>query len=316
MFINATGYYVPQQRIYNDYFERLGIGITNDWIVQRTGIISRSKTGDDENINTMGLMAVRNALPQLPYAIKEVDLIITSTYSPYDMVADPAHLVQREYSIENTRCIMVSAGCTSFVNSLEVVESYFASGKAHKALIVGGDNNTALSDESDPKTCPLWGDASVAYFLSAERVTENDYEIIDIFNQSLATLGKGPDGIRLCISGNRLIKMPEGKDVFVQACTYMPKFVAFLLERHGLQLDDLSYFIGHQANLRILNHIAKAYKFPKEKILSNIEELGNTGSSSCALVFAQNIDKFKRNNLVSISVFGGGYSAGACLIRI
>ena len=96
----------------------------------------------------------------------------------------------------------------------------------------------------------------------------------------------------------------------------MPKNAKRLLEKRGYTLDDLSYFIGHQANLRILKNIASNIRMPDEKILSNIEELGNTGSASCALVFAQHIDRFKKNDLVCITVFGGGYSAGACLIRI
>ena len=110
--------------------------------------------------------------------------------------------------------------------------------------------------------------------------------------------------------------MPEGKDVFLQACTYMPQNALRLLTHHGYTFDDLSYFIGHQANMRILKNIATSNSIPEEKILSNIAELGNTGSASSALVYAQNRERFRTGDLVCLSVFGGGYSAGATLIKV
>jgi 3-oxoacyl-[acyl-carrier-protein] synthase-3 len=98
MFINATGFYVPKERVHNDYFFKVN-GLTSEWIEQRTGIITRSKAKPEENINTMSLDAVRNALPRLPYDISETDLIISASYSPYDTVATAAHEVQRAYRI-------------------------------------------------------------------------------------------------------------------------------------------------------------------------------------------------------------------------
>jgi len=263
----------------------------------------------------MSLQAVRNTLPLLPYDIKDVDLIISSTYSPYDTVGTAAHVVQREYSIMNAKAFLLSSACSSFSNALEVVEGYFAMGKAHKALIIGSDKNSAYSNEDDFKAGHLWGDAAVAFFISNERVSENDFEILEIYTEALGCTGKGPEGIQLRPRDGG-IHMPEGKDVFVRACTIMPNNARRLLEHNGYTFDDMTYFIGHQANLRILNNIAANLHIPPYKMLSNIEELGNTGSSSCALVFAQNCYRFKKGDLICISVFGGGYSAGACLIRI
>ena len=314
MFINATGFYIPEERVTNEYFSKL-TGLTDEWIIQRTGIKTRSRAKADENINTMSVDAVKNALPALPYDIKEVDLIISSTYSPFDTVGTAAHVVQQQFGIETAKAFTMSSACSSFMNAIEVVEGYFASGKAHKALIIGGDKNSAYSNEGDPKAGHLWGDAAVAFFISKERVTDNDYEILDVYTEALGCMGKGPEGIQLRPRDGGIF-MPEGKDVFIQACTYMPKNALFLLKKRGYSFDDLSYFVGHQANMRILKNIANNIKLDEEKILSNIEELGNTGSASCALVFAQNLSKFKKGNLVCISVFGGGYSAGACLIKI
>ena len=314
MYINATGFYVPEQRIPNAYYtEKTGLG--NEWIVQRTGIRTRSRAGADENINTMGLEAIHDALPRLPYDIHEVDLLIAATYSPYDTVGTAAHVAQHRYAIPHAKAFMLSSACSSFINALEVAEGYFAMRKARRALIIGGDKNTAYSNDDDPKSGHLWGDAAVAFFLSNERVAETDSEILDVYTEALGTVGKGPESIQLRPRDGG-IRMPEGKDVFLQACTYMPQNALRLLQGHGYTFDDLSYLIGHQANMRILRNIASSNHIPEEKILSNIAELGNTGSASSALVFAQNRERFQRGDLVCLTVFGGGYSAGATLIRI
>lgn len=313
MFINATGVYVPEERVPNQHFLELN-GLTSEWIEQRTGIKTRSKAAPEENINTMGLEAIRDALPKLPYDITEVDLIILASYSPFDTVATGAHIAQREFNITDAKALYLSSACSSFVNALEVVEGYFAMNKATKALIISADKNSAYYNETDPKAGHLWGDAAAAFFISKERMTEQDGEVVEIFTQGLGHLGKGPEGVQLRPRDGGIM-MPEGRDVFIQACTYMPKNILFLLEKNGFTLDDLTYFIGHQANMRIMANIAKQLDLPEEKFLHNIEELGNTGSVSSALVYAQNMDLYKKGDLVGLTVFGGGYSAGACLVK-
>lgn len=313
MYINATGFYVPEGRVHNDYFLNVN-GLTNEWITQRTGIVTRSKAAEDENLNTMGLAAIKDALPKLPYDISEVDLIIAASYSPYDTVATVAHVAQREFNITHAKALYLSSACSSFINALEVMEGYFAMGKASKALIISADKNSAYSNESDPKAGHLWGDAAAAFFISKEQCKEGEGKILEVFTQGLGHLGKGPGGVQLRPKDGGIM-MPEGKDVFIQACTYMPKNILYLLEKNNLSLDRLTYFIGHQANMRIMSNIAKQLELPEEKFLHNIEELGNTGSVSSALVYAQNTGLYKKGDLIGITVFGGGYSAGACLIQ-
>lgn len=313
MFINATGFYVPEERVDNQHFLELN-GLTSEWIEQRTGIRTRSKAKPEENINTMSLEALREALPKLPYDITEVDLIVSASYSPYDTVATAAHTAQHMYHIAGAKALYLSSACSSFLNALEVVEGYFAMGKAKKALILSADKNSAYANETDPKAGHLWGDAAAAFFLSKERVSERDAEIVEIYTMGLGDLPKAMEAVHLRPRDGG-ISMPEGRDVFMQACTYMPRNVLSLLEKNGYTLDDLSYFIGHQANMRIMANIAKQLSLPEEKFLHNIEELGNTGSVSSALVYAQNEKRFQKGDLIAITVFGGGYSTGACLIK-
>ena len=259
MFINATGFYVPEERVDNQHFLELN-GLTSEWIEQRTGIRSRSKAKAEENINTMSMEAVRNALPKLPYDITDVDLIVSASYSPYDTVATAAHLAQHEFHIENAKALYLSSACSSFLNALEVVEGYFAMGKATKALILSADKNSAYYNETDPKAGHLWGDAAAAFFISKERVSEKDSEIVEVYTQGLGYLGKAPDAVHLrpCDGG---IMMPEGRDVFINACHYMIEGLNAVTNSQGIKLTDLKFIASHQANKRIMSTVARQLDF-------------------------------------------------------
>ena len=189
MFINATGYYIPTERVQNDYFFKIN-GLSSDWILQRTGIKSRSKASKEEDHNSMGLAAIENAILNLSYDIKDVDLIVSASYSPQDTVATLAHVAQQKYDIDDMKAVYISSACSSFVNGLEIIEGYFCSGKAEKALIVCSEHNTYYSNESDPKSGHLWGDAAVAFFVSKEKISDSDMEIKCIYTRGLGMLAK------------------------------------------------------------------------------------------------------------------------------
>lgn len=313
MYINSIGFYVPSQRISNDYFLDVN-GLTSDWIVQRTGINTRSKTNPGEGHDSMGLAAIENALLSLPYDVKEVDLIVSAAYSAYDTVATLAHVAQRRFDIDGAKAVYASAACSSFINGMEIIEGYFASGKATKALLICSEHNTYYSNESDPKSGHLWGDAAVAYFISKEKVAETDWRILNVFTQGLGNIGKGPDGVKLRPKEDG-ITMPDGRDVFIHACRYMIHALNKSLEQTNLQIEDMAYLICHQANKRIVAQVAHQLNKPMTSFINNIEELGNTGSASAPLVLAQNRDKIKTGEKVALIVFGGGYSCGSLIVE-
>ncbi len=313
MFFNSIGYYIPETRVPNDYFLEVN-GLTSDWIYQRTGILTRSKATEKETMDMMCIEAVKDAATQLPYPITDVDLIIFASYTPSDTVATTAHVIQREFQIEKAKVFFLSSACSSAINAMEIISSFFDTGKATKALLVTADRNSTYSNESDPKSGHLWGDAAAAFFFSNTSYSEQNFKVIDILSQGLGHVGHGPNGVFLNpkIGG---LKMPYGKDVFMQACIYIAQNARDITSKNGYSISDISYFIGHQANMRILKYVAKDLGIPEEKSLNNIKELGNTGSVSSLLVFAQHYPKFVKGDLICVSVFGGGYSAGSCLIK-
>lgn len=313
MYINTMGYYVPDGRVGNEHFLAVN-GLESDWIEQRTGIKSRSKAGEGENVDTMGIKSVENALSSLPYDIKDVNLIVAAHYCAYDTVATLAHQVQREFGINGAKAVYVSSACSSFINGLEVIEGYFASGKADKAILVSSEHNTYYSNESDPKSGHLWGDGAVAYFISKERQSDGDIRILDIYSEGLGDIGKGSGGVRLRPKEDG-IAMSDGRDVFIHACRYMIHALNKSLASTGLDKEDISRFICHQANKRIVAQVAHQLEIPLSRFENNIEELGNTGSASAALVLAQKVEEIEKGEKIALMVFGGGYSCGCFIVE-
>lgn len=313
MYINSMGCYVPSTRIDNDHFLEVN-GLTSDWILQRTGISTRSKCAVGENQHTMAVEAVDAAMQALPYPVTDVDLIIGAGYAVYDSVATTAHIVQQHWGISEAKAMYLTSACSSFLNALETVEAFFMAGKASKALIVCSEHNTYYSNESDPKSGHLWGDGAVAWFLSKERMAETDWEVLSVVTHGLGHVSKGPAGVRLRPREDG-ITMPDGRDVFINACRYMVSSLGEAVDMAGTTMEEIRYIAPHQANMRIVAQVAHQLSLPMDRFINNIQELGNTGSASAAIVLTQRKDDVRQGDLVGLTVFGGGYSCGAAIIR-
>lgn len=313
MYINHIAHYIPSERVHNEYFKDVN-GLSDSWIFERTGIRTRSKAAEGETTNTMAVEVVKRSLKSLPYDIKEIDLIIGASYSPYDTVATIAHAVQREFDIDNAQAIYVSSACSSLINALEIAEGYLAMEKAKKILIVASEHNTSYSDETCEKSGHLWGDGATAIYISDEPVGDKPAEVLNIYTKGLGHIGKSTDAVYLT-PGEEGLKMPDGRDVFIHACQYMRQALEEVLDAKGLDINDLDFIVPHQANQRIIANLARQLKLDESMILSNIQELGNTGSASTGICLSQNMNKIKKGNLIGITVFGGGYSTGAALIQ-
>ncbi len=314
MFINKISHYLPNEVIGNEYFTKLN-NLSSDWIIARTGIHERRRTSEGENTSTMAVNAVEALLADAPYSKNEIDLIVGATYTPYDTIVTLAHAVQHQLQIPDIPVVSVSSACSSLLNAIEVVEGYFAMNKASKALVVVSDNNSAYNNETDTVSGHLWGDGASAMLISKKRQSENDLFIRDLKTGGAATHEKAMEAVVLRPNARGVV-MPHGRDVFIHACTYMPKVSQEVLQRCGLSIEDISYIIPHQANHRISLNIIGTMGIPEEKLLSNIQELGNTGCAGCAIALSENRHRFKKGEKLIVTVFGGGYSYGAMLIEV
>ncbi len=313
MYINAASHYLPATTVPNEYYVNL-VGLSDEWIYKRSGIRSRTRANTGENTNTMAVEAAKSAIDRLPYPVEDIDLIVGATYTPYDTVGTLAHAVQRFLHIPEARVVSISSACSSFLNAVEIVEGYFATNKARKALVVASEHNSAFSDDRDEQSGHLWGDGAGAIFISREKVSPEDIEILDVNTTGLGHIGKGIEGVYLRPNEGGL-KMPFGKDVFVNACKYMVSEVKNILNKNHLALEEIVHLIPHQANSRIVAHVIDGLKLHAGEVIMNIEQTGNTGCASTMLALSQHWKRFLKNELIVVTVFGGGYSSGAMLLK-
>jgi 3-oxoacyl-[acyl-carrier-protein] synthase-3 len=313
MYINAASHYLPLKTIPNEYYTKL-TGLADEWIFKRSGIRSRTRADASENTNSMSVEATKAGIDRLPYSVKEIDLIVGATYTPYDTVGTLAHAVQRFFHIPEARVVSVSSACSSFLNAVEIVEGYFATNKARRAIVVASEHNSAYSDDMDTQSGHLWGDGAAALFLSKEKVSEEDIEILDVNTTGLGHVGLGTEGVYLRPNQGGL-KMPFGKDVFANACKRMVTEVKAILLKNRLTAEEIVHLIPHQANSRIIAQLVDALGLHNGELIMNIERTGNTGCASTAIAISQNWKRFLKAQLIAVAVFGGGYSSGAMLLR-
>ncbi|MBX0292655.1 ketoacyl-ACP synthase III [Hymenobacter sp. HSC-4F20] len=314
MYIHQVAAYLPAEIITNEHFTRLN-GLSHEWITERTGIQTRRKAASEENTNTMALEVTRRVLAQTS-AVQpgEVDLIVGGTYTPHDTIYTVAHAVQRELNVSDIPVVSISSACSSLLNAVEIVEGYFALGKARRALVVVSEHNTAYNNEQDTVAGHLWGDGAAALLLTQERLAPTDLHVRTVLTGGAGNVGKADHAVTLKPVAKGIV-MPHGKDVFLHACTYMTRVTQQVMERNALSVADISYLIPHQANLRITKNVLQQLGLSDDRAVSNIEELGNTGCAGAAIALADTWDRLQPGNKVVVTVFGGGYSYGAMLLE-
>jgi 3-oxoacyl-[acyl-carrier-protein] synthase-3 len=314
VYIHQVAAYLPDYVVTNEHFTRLN-GLASDWIIERTGIRERRKAGPGENTNTMAIEATRRALAQAPnFPADTVDLIVGATYTPHDTIYTLAHAVQRDLGVNEIPVVSISSACSSLLNAIEIVEGYFAMGKASRAIVVVSEHNTAYNNEQDTMAGHLWGDGASTLLISKERLAPTDLRIAEVVTGGAAVVGKADEAVTLKPVEKGIV-MPHGRDVFTHACTYMARVTEQLLERQHLTVADITYLIPHQANLRITKNVLKQLDMPAERAVSNIEQLGNTGCAGAAIGLGDTWNLLREGDRVIITVFGGGYSYGAMLLE-
>ncbi len=314
MYIHHVAHYYPENRVPNAFFTELN-GLTDEWLQSRTGISERRKAGEDENVQTLALEAVKRGLEGIPYEKEDIDLIVAATYTPFDTIATLGHAVQRLINKPHIPVLSLSTACSSLLNALEVAQGYMAMGKSRRSLVVAADHNTAYARLDDPKSGHLWGDGAVAYFISDEAMpSRKNLEVLDLTTGGAACVGEGLEGVVLQPRHGGL-RMPHGRDVFIHAVQYMSRITQELLNKHNISIDEVAYFAPHQANYRISKKVAQDLGLSIEKVLSNIQYLGNTGAAGCGIAISENWEKFQADDIIVNAVFGGGYSYGGMLMK-
>lgn len=319
--ILAAQHYVPKTIVTNN--QLASVMETNDaWIVNHTGIKTRHFSMDGENTSDLAAKAAQKVLAQVKYDAKDVDLIIISTITPDAQTPATAAIVQAKIGATNAWAYDISTACAGFVFALSTADKFIKSGMYKSALVISAEVNTKMMDFTDRTSAVFFGDGAGAALLVADDQANN------IQAESLHTMGDSEtihSGRTYPITAIKASNYPktdaffqEGRSVFEFATTTVPKHIEAFLTTANLTVDDVDYYITHQANLRIIEKIATQLGQPIEKFWHNVEYYGNTSSAGIAMAFAEllNTGVNLTGKKIVLTGFGAGLSYGSILLEL
>lgn len=319
----GSGGYSPERVVTNESFEHL-VEHADEWIFSRTGIRERRFAREDQATSDLATIAAQNALQAAGISADEIDCIVLGTSTPDMILPATACIVQANIGARNAFAFDINAVCSSFVFALEVADNFIKCGKYKTILAIGADTYSKILNFDDKGSGPLFGDGGGAAVLRASDVPGKG-----ILCSYMRSDGTGWPLIQVPSSGSRKPITAEtiasrentfqmaGKQVYVFATEVIPEIIVELCKKAGVEPSDLTYIIPHQANVRMIDFIAKKFGYAKERFLLNLDRCGNTSAASVALVLAENMNNgtIKPGDLVLTMGFGGGLSWGGLLIR-
>lgn len=315
--IIGTGSSLPVKNITNDDLSKI-VDTSDEWIRPRTGIINR-RVAVEETTTSMAYNASLSAIDSAGISPLEIDLIIGATFSPDRSMPTLACEVQRELGAVNASCFDLNAACTGFLFALNTAQAYIASEMAKTILIIGAETTSKYIDWTDRTTCILFGDGAGAVIARADNTG---------FIHSVAgSNGQKSDALTCAFrpinnfivqsdSSDRYIKM-DGQEVFRFATKQVPECIRSVLEQSNTDISEISNFILHQANQRILCSVAKHLKVDISLFPMNLDQYGNTSAASIPILLDElnKSGKLNKGDKLIISGFGAGLTWGATLIE-
>ncbi len=311
--IVAAGSSVPERVVTNKDLERF-LDTSDEWITTRTGIRQRHmfEKGEDAKAGDLGGKAAMAALASAGYSPKDVDGIICATFSPDCFFPSTACKIQNFIGNTNACAFDVSAACAGFVYALSIADAMIASGRCNRMLVVGAEITSRTVDWTDRSTCILFGDAAAAVLLEAH--DDKDRGILATYLNSNGALG---DILYLPAWGDKRYMKMNGNEVYKHAVRLMGEATELCLKKAGLTIDKVDLLIPHQANIRIINAIAKHMNLPGSKVVANLDRYGNTSSASIPLALeeAWKDGRIKDGTLAVFTSLGGGLAWGSAVVR-
>jgi 3-oxoacyl-[acyl-carrier-protein] synthase-3 len=313
--MTGTGGYLPAKVLTNRDLEAM-VDTSDEWIVARTGIRERHIAADGEYTSDLALHAARRALEAAGRSPDDVDLIVVATSTPDMVFPSSACLLQAKLGVKRGAAFDVQAVCSGFVYALATADLFIKSGAHRCALVVGAEVFSRILDWGDRATCVLFGDGAGAVVLEASPepgILSSHLHADGSYAQILNTPGHVCRG---AIQGDPTLKM-DGGAVFKLAVRVLEESAHEALDANGLQVRDLDAYIAHQANVRILSHVAKKLGLPEAKSIVTVDRHANTSAASVplALDVAVRDGRVKPGHLVLMQGVGGGFTWGSVLAR-
>jgi len=318
--VAGVGGYLPDEVVTNDDLAKI-VDTSDAWIVERTGIRQRRRAAPEQGASDLAVEAAKKALAAAGRTAAELDLIIVATTTPDLTFPATAALVQRKLGAPVGVAFDVQAVCSGFVYALAVADGFVARGASRCALVIGAEEMTRLMDWNDRGTCVLFGDGAGAVVLEPGE-GKGDANDVGLLGFALRCDGTKQDLLYVdggasttgTIGHLRML----GNQVFRHAVINISEAVRAAAEDAGVSLDEVDWFIPHQANQRILAGVAHRLGIDEKRVISTVAEHANTSAASIPLAWAQAIDdgRIKPGQLLLAEAMGGGLTWGACVIRV
>ena len=316
--VRGVGKALPKNCVTNADLEKM-VDTTDEWIVQRTGIHQRYIAGEGETTVSLGFEAAKNAIANAGLTAQDIDLIILGTATPNNTFPASAVEIQNLLGISHGFAFDMQAVCSGFLYGFTTADMYLRSGQAKCALVIGAETFSRILDWNDRTTCVLFGDGAGALVLEAVKTTDSNAP--GVLFSSLRADGAHKD--KLYVDGGvsttgtiGVLKM-EGREVFKHAVAMITDVIYDVLEKADMTVDDIDWFVPHQANVRIVEGAAKKLGIPLSKVVVTVGQHGNTSAASVplALEHAVSNGSIKPGDMVLLEAMGGGFTWGASLVR-
>ena len=313
--ITGTGGYLPKKILTNEDLSAM-VDTSHEWIVSRTGICQRHIASEHETCASMGEIAARRALEQAGIAVSDVQMIIVATTTPDQIMPSTACLIQERLGIQGIPAFDITAACTGFVYAMSIADQFIRSGMMKHILVIGVEVMSRIINWSDRTTCVLFGDGAGAALLSCS-------ETPGILSTHLYADGSYKEllsvpGISACLEAQSkpTIHM-SGREVFRFAVNALGEVVDATLAANQLEKSAIQWLVPHQANIRIIEAMAKKLQLPMDRVVVTVHEQANTSAASIpmAMDLAIRDGRIKRGELILLEAIGAGFTWGSALIR-
>ncbi len=320
--ITGVGGYVPDYVLNNDELSRM-VETNDEWIMSRVGIKER-RILNEEGLGTsyMARKAAKQLIQKTGVDPDSIDALIVATSTADYKFPSTASIVVGKVGLKNAFAFDFWAACCGFLYTLEVATGLIQSGRYKKIIVIGADKMSSIVDYQDRQTCPLFGDGAAAVLLEA-----TEEENIGVLDSYLRTDGKGLPFLHMKAGGSvcppnhftvdhRLHYLyQEGRTVFRYAVTNMSDDCALIAERNGLDSSNIRFVVPHQANIRIIEAVAKRLELSMDKVMLNIEHFGNTSAATIPLALWEYENQLRKGDNLILTAFGAGFVHGASYLK-
>lgn len=317
--ISATSSTVPERIVSNDDLAEF-MDTSDEWIYKRTGIKDR-RVSSGENTSDLASSVATKLLEKGKISADQVDLIVVATMSPDSMTPSVGAIVQGKIGAKNAVAFDISAACSGFSYALAIARSMMLVNNYQNALVIGAEVLSKLIDWQDRSTAVLFGDGAGGVLLTKSEQECFLGQDLKTFGDSAQYLGAGYLGANKDYRKNTrqlsAFKM-DGRQVYKFATKEVPASIQRAANEAGLDVEDIDFFLLHQANRRIVEHVAKKLDQPMSKFPLNIQDYGNTAAASEAILLTECIEKrvIKKGDIIALSGFGGGLSLATIIVKI